>query len=124
MRRVYLILGHLFLVIGAIGVAVPLVPTVPFLLLAVHFYAIGSQRMFRYLINHPRWGPGIRDWREAGVIRTRAKVIAISVLSLNLTVPLVIIDLPVTIRIVIAATGFMVALFIATRPGSRSQSQD
>lgn len=62
---------------GLVGIFVPLLPTTPFLLLALFFYSRSSQRLHDWLLNHPRAGGALRAWNEHGVIRPRAKVLAL-----------------------------------------------
>ena len=76
MRYVWLTLGFFFTGLAVIGVALPLLPTVPFLLLAAFCFARSSQRFHDWLVHHPTLGPPIRDWRANGAIRRRAKWLA------------------------------------------------
>ena len=80
MRRLYLAAGVLFVVLGAIGAVLPLLPTVPFLLLAAFCFARSNPEWERRIIEHPTWGPQILDWRERRAISRRAKVGAIATL--------------------------------------------
>lgn len=75
-RFAYLAAGFLALAIGIVGVVVPLLPTTPFLLLAAWCFARSSERFLAWLLGHPRLGPPIRDWRDHGVIRPGAKLLA------------------------------------------------
>ena len=114
MRLVYMSLGHTFTAIGFVGLVVPLLPTTPFLILAAACYSRGSERFERWLVHHPRFGRGVRDWREHGVISSRAKAIATVGILASLTIPLVTLSLPWKLA---AATLVAAALlFIHTRP--------
>lgn len=68
--------GLIALALGTIGIALPLLPTVPFYILAAFCFARGNPVWEAKLLAHPRYGPMIRDWRERGVIRRRGKVAA------------------------------------------------
>ncbi len=63
--------------LGAVGVVVPLLPTVPFMLLAAFCFARGSDRFHDWLVNHPQFGPAIQDWQAHGAISRRGKIAAI-----------------------------------------------
>lgn len=62
--------------IAIIAVAVPLVPSTPFLILAAFCFNRSSERFHKWLLHHRYFGPPIRDWDTHKVIRTQYKVIA------------------------------------------------
>jgi uncharacterized protein len=70
------------LVLGIIGAFLPVLPTVPFILLAAWAAARSSPRLSNWLENHPRMGPPIRDWRRGGVVSRSAKWMATMMMSL------------------------------------------
>ena len=76
MRGIWFILGWLSVAIGALGVIVPLLPTVPLLLLAAFCFAKSSEKAHQWLITHRVLGPPILDWQKHGAIRRRAKITA------------------------------------------------
>lgn len=76
MRFLWLCLGLTCLALAAIGLVLPLLPTVPFLLLAAFFFARSSERLHNWLLSHPQLGPPIEDWQARGAINPTAKRIA------------------------------------------------
>jgi uncharacterized protein len=76
MRVFWIILGLLSLGLGTVGAFLPLLPTVPFLLLAAYSFSKSSERLHYWLINHRVLGPPIIAWRDGGVIGPRAKFMA------------------------------------------------
>ena len=115
MRWIWVILGLLCVAIAIAGTVLPLVPTVPLLLLAAFFFARSSERLHNWLLSHPTFGPAISDWHERGAIQRRAKWIA----SLSIFVAFaisVILGLRPLILIIQAVVLSCVALFIWTRP--------
>ena len=76
MRYVWLVAGWISVALAAIGVALPLLPTVPFLLLAAFCFSRSSPRFHDWLVNHRTFGPPIKAWEEEGAISSRAKAIA------------------------------------------------
>jgi uncharacterized membrane protein YbaN (DUF454 family) len=74
--------GFAFVGLAALGAALPVLPTVPLLLIAAACFARSSTRFYRWLITNRLFGPLIRDWRETHSIPFRAKVSAIVLVSL------------------------------------------
>jgi len=81
LRWVYLVLALLFLLLGVIGIFLPVLPTTPFILLSAWAAARSSPRLLAWLEEHTAFGPMIRDWRRGGVVRRRAKWMATGVMS-------------------------------------------
>lgn len=74
MRQVWYVLGLVALFLGILGIALPVLPTVPFLLLAAAAFARSSPRLEQRILNHPTYGPPVRAWREHGAISRLAKI--------------------------------------------------
>ena len=72
--------GTLSIVLAVIGALLPVMPTVPFLLLAAACYARSSQRFYNKLLNNRLVGKHIRNHREGRGISVRHKVIALLML--------------------------------------------
>jgi uncharacterized protein len=69
-------IGILAVILGVIGIFVPLLPTTPFLLLASACFLRGSTRMHGWLISAPMIGEILRNYEENRVVPVRAKIIA------------------------------------------------
>jgi uncharacterized membrane protein YbaN (DUF454 family) len=115
LRYAWLAAGGLSLVLGLVGIALPLLPTTPFLILAAYCFARGSTKLHRWLVDHPRLGPPIRDWETYRAISKRGKqlamvgIVAVFVISILTGVaPYVIV-----IQAVVLSA---VSVFILTRP--------
>lgn len=72
-RHLYLAGGVTCVVLGAIGAFLPILPTVPFLLLATFCFARSNPAWEQRLLDHPRYGPPLRQWRERRAISRKAK---------------------------------------------------
>ncbi|MHA7819669.1 MAG: YbaN family protein [Erythrobacter sp.] len=81
MRRLYLVTGIVCVVLGAIGAVLPLLPTVPFLLLAAFCFARSNPAWEQRILDHPTWGPQIADWRTRRAISRKAKIAAIATIA-------------------------------------------
>ena len=80
-RPLYLVGGLIALACALIGIALPIMPTVPFLLLATFCFARCRPDWEQRLLDHPRYGPSLRDWRERQAIRRPAKLAALSAMA-------------------------------------------
>ncbi|MBE7419474.1 MAG: YbaN family protein [Ideonella sp.] len=75
-RALWLAAGGVSLVTGLIGIMLPVLPTTPFVLLAAFCFSRGCDRCERWLLDHPRFGPLVRDWRARRAVPLRAKQFA------------------------------------------------
>lgn len=82
-RLLWIAAGALSLLLGVIGIFLPLLPTTPFVLLSAFCFARGSARCEAWLLNHPRLGPLVRDWRATRAVPLRAKQIASLMMALS-----------------------------------------
>lgn len=69
--------GSFFVMLGAIGAALPVMPTTVFLILALACFMRGSPERARRLLAHPRFGPTLRAWQRERAIPRRIKLIAV-----------------------------------------------
>jgi len=86
LRLVFTTAGLCSTALGVLGIFLPLLPTVPFLLLAAACFARGSERFHNWLLGHPHLGPMIRGYLEDQGIPLRAKIIAIGLIWITIPV--------------------------------------
>lgn len=84
MRILLTIIASVSLILGIIGIFVPLLPTTPFLLLSAALYARSSDRLYNWLLNHKVLGNYIKSFREEKAIALHIKIIAITTIWLSL----------------------------------------
>ena len=84
MKILLAILGVLSLGLGIAGIFLPVVPTTPLLLLAAWLFVRSSPRLYEWLINHPRLGAYIRNFREYRAIPLRVKVVSVGMVWLTI----------------------------------------
>ena len=81
LRWAWWLLAWLSLGLGLLGVLLPGLPTVPFILLSAYAAARGSARLHAWLLAHRRFGPMIADWQRHGAVSRRAKRLALAMMS-------------------------------------------
>ncbi|MBE6343880.1 MAG: DUF454 domain-containing protein [Lentimicrobiaceae bacterium] len=84
MKILLITLGSLSLVLGVIGIFIPLLPTTPLLLLSAWCYFRSSEKLYLKLINSKHLGAYIRNFRENKVIPLKTKIYIISLLWISL----------------------------------------
>ncbi len=93
-RIAYLSAGIVSVALGAIGAFLPLLPTVPFLILAAFCFARSNPVWEQRLLNHPRYGATLRAWREKGVVGRSAKWAATGAFMFSGVLGLTMLSLP------------------------------
>lgn len=103
------------LVLGFIGIFVPGLPTVPFLLVAAWAGGRGWPQLERWLLEHPKHGPAIRRWRDHRAVPRRAKWMATATMLAS-TVLIALSPAPLYVKIGVPATMAVVAAWLWLRP--------
>lgn len=110
----YLAAGWTAVALGAVGAFLPLLPTVPFLILAAFCFARSSPALERRLIEHKTFGPHIAAWREEGAISRTGKRAATIAFAISITIGLLTLRYPYWLGPVAAAV--IGGGFVLTRP--------
>lgn len=117
MRIFWYGLGAVFLILALVGIALPVMPTVPFLLVAAWAFAKSSPELRRKIQEHPTYGPPVRAWQERGAINPRAKIWAVSAMTFGVGLAIWL-EIPLWIIGIQAATCTLVAAYVTTRPNA------
>lgn len=109
--------GCVNVALGVLGMFLPVMPTTVFLLMALWAFSKSSARFHRWLYDHPRLGRPLRDWHAHRVIPTRAKILALSMMSASWLFVALVVARGWMLPAIVGACLLPVALFIASRPG-------
>lgn len=119
-RITLIVLGTLFLALGAIGVIVPGLPTTPFLLLAAALYFRSSERLYTWLLNHRLFGKAIRNFRDTKSISLRAKAISIGAMWAMILLSIILFIDNRGVEIAVAALGVVGTIVLLLIPTSKA----
>jgi uncharacterized membrane protein YbaN (DUF454 family) len=111
--------GLLSVGLAVVGTVLPIVPTVPLVLLAGFFFSRSSARFDSWLVQHRVFGPIIRDWRAGLGFTVRAKVLAVISIVVSFSVTLLVAVQSTAGRIGMIALAIGVIFFIVSRPTKR-----
>ena len=116
MRGFFLALGTVALVLGVLGIFLPLLPTTPFVLLAAACYARGSRRFYQWLLAQRTFGPIVHEWQHHRSIPYKTKLTAVVLMSLTLGTSIVFFVRPVWLKVTLAVMGVGLAVWLYRMP--------
>ena len=108
--------GYLALGLGLVGIAVPLLPTTPFIILSAWCFARSSPRMEAWLLRQKHLGPMLSRWREHGAISLHAKLLATASIILLFGLSLLAMELHFLLQVGLVLIALSVLGFLWTRP--------
>ena len=123
LRSVLLAVGLASTGLAVLGIFLPLLPTVPLLLLAAACFARSSERFHSWLLQHPHLGPMVRGFLEGQGIPLRSKIFSISLLWLTISVSVLLLTTPVWVKLTLLAIGGAVTIYLLRLPLYSGDSQ-
>lgn len=91
-KYIYIIVGLISVVLGAIGVILPILPTTPFLLLASYCFAKGSDRFNNWFINTKLYKKHLESFVKERAMTLKEKICLLAFADFMLAFPLIILD--------------------------------
>ena len=116
LRSVLTTIGLVSTGLAVLGIFLPLLPTVPLLLLAAACFARSSERFHSWLLLHPHLGPMIRGYLEGQGIPLRSKIFTIALLWLTISVSVLLLTTPLWVKITLLAIGSAVTIYLLQLP--------
>lgn len=115
-KKLWVVVGWCFFALGFVGVFLPVLPTTPFMILALWAFTKGSEKWRNYLLNHPRFGRPLQDWERYRLIPRKAKAMAVGMMLLSAAYLIGFAEVP--FWALMAALGLMLvgASYVLTRP--------
>lgn len=116
MRILLLAGGWLMVGIGIVGVFLPVLPTTPFMILAAALFARSSPRFEQWLIDHPRYGQPLIDWRRERAISRKAKIASVSMMAVSFLIVWFVGPPQLWLKLMVGAILLACAAFVLSRP--------
>ena len=108
-------LGIISLLVGVVGIFLPLLPTVPLVLLSAFCFARSSERLHRWLVEHRHFGSIIRNFESGRGVPRRVKLRAITVIWISMGISSWIVARPLLILMLIGI-GAAVSVYLYRLP--------
>lgn len=118
MKPIYFCLGWLFVSVGMVGVFLPVLPTTPFLILALWAFSNSSRKFHDWLYHHRWYGPPLQQWQKHRVIPRLAKMIAIGSMLLSLTYLTFFTSAETWLKLAAGLFMAVTALYILSKPSA------
>ncbi len=115
-KPLFLVLGWISVALGIVGIIIPVLPTTPFLIVAVWAFSRSSPELAARIRGHKAMGPYILAWEAHGVIPPKAKVFAVIAMACSFGFIGFFARPPQWLLAVTAITLLAVAAYILTRP--------
>jgi uncharacterized membrane protein YbaN (DUF454 family) len=116
LRGLLITAGFFSTAMAVVGIFVPLLPTVPLLLLAAACFARSSESFHQWLLEHPRLGPMIKDYLGGQGIPLRAKVTAISLIWISICISVLLLIPLFWVKVFLIAIGLCVTIYLLRLP--------
>ena len=104
--------GTICLILGIIGIVLPILPTTPFLLVAAAAYAKSSKRFYKWLTNNRVLGSYITNYREGRGMPVKTKAITLSLFWITLLLTMFVFVPILWVQILLLIIGIAVSTHI------------
>ena len=115
-RYLFLFIGHLSLLIGAIGLLIPVMPTSPFVIMAAACYARSSERFYLLLLNNKYFGDDIARWLNHRCVRRRIKLAGAATLAVAFSLTVLVFITPLWARLAVGGVGLLAIFAVLCIP--------
>lgn len=107
LKILYIVLGSLAVLLGALGIIIPGLPTTPFLLLAAWFFFRSNEKLYKLLINNKFLGKYICRYEKRKAISLKTKIYSIALMWLMISLSVVFLISSDVVRIVVVGVGLV-----------------
>lgn len=116
LRYTLIAIGWLSVVLGVLGIFLPVLPTTPFLLLAAACFVRSSPRFYQWLVDHPKLGKYIIYYLEGRGIPTRAKWMAITMIWITISLSALLVVPIFWVKVLLFGIAICVSIYLLMQP--------
>ncbi|RED52499.1 YbaN family protein [Aestuariispira insulae] len=126
LRLVYLLIGFIAVGLAFVGILLPIMPTVPFLIVALWAFSKSSEKFHNWLYSHKSFGPILRDWDQYRVVPIWGKIWSSAAMAGSLVMMIFLFKVPLWAVSCAAVVMAAIAWYILSKPSRKpdgAQSQ-
>jgi uncharacterized membrane protein YbaN (DUF454 family) len=105
-------LGWLFVVLGVIGAMLPILPTTPFLIVALALFSKSSPRFHQMLLNNAKFGPILRQWENNKTLSRKTKHKAFFLIIITFSVSVAIFNNKIQLQLLLVGIAIVLLFFL------------
>ncbi len=111
-QHLLVILGWFFVILGGIGVLLPILPTTPFLIVALALFSKSSPRFRQMLLNNAWFGPVLKQWEDNKTLSRKTKYKAFFLIIITFSISIVIFDDKTQLQLLLVGIAIILLLII------------
>ncbi len=111
-KHLFVICGWIFTVLGFVGAFLPILPTTPFLIVALIFFSKSSPRFHQMLLDNDWFGPTLKQWEESKTLSRQSKIKATVLISITFAVSIALFADKFMIQMVLVGIALVLMIFI------------
>jgi uncharacterized membrane protein YbaN (DUF454 family) len=123
-KIIFRILGFTSLTLGIIGIALPILPTTPFLLLSSYLFLKSSERLYNWLLKNKILGQYIKDFQIEKSIPLKVKISSISLLWITISISNIFFINIIWIKLLLFAIAIGVTIHILHYKTKKNKKED
>jgi uncharacterized membrane protein YbaN (DUF454 family) len=111
-NHMLVLLGWVFMVLGGIGAILPILPTTPFLIVALALFSKSSPRFHQMLLNSAWFGPILKQWEETRTVSRKTKHKAFLLIIVAFSISIALLTDMIQLQLLLAGIAIVLLFFI------------
>ncbi len=112
-RYLLLTIGVFAIILGLIGAVLPILPTTPFLIVALWCFANSSPKFHQALLNNPWFGDALQQWEQHRSINPKTKIKAMLLIIISFSSSIFILQGRLYLQLGLAILGISLLIFLS-----------